>query len=362
MLSFYEIYQLREKKDHLIDKASWAPELKQKAKEFFNKHPNYENKVDWNNIKDMSWGNIQLIMNQAEDSSTKKKSAYKSGDLTKLWSNWVKKDEAKIWYSDANIIFVSPLSWECAKFMDSKNCYGTGAKWCIGWEKSPQHWNEYVFDNDNQFIMVYDNIIKDKWMIQIEHTAYIIWNALDQASMNDFGTLLEVAIEYDWNISKEECNSLDEIIKDNIKDIFSNLERPNIFDPEEYKDEIVEKMYLGILKKEIDPLDLENFITEMLLDYKGEMESDTYDLMDTAASWALEVLDDVRDNMFIKYRQNGVFPESEDFMIRIYIAKYDEDEGEAIFRSDLAMTKRDMEKRKGQQFLFEKIYNETKYI
>lgn len=40
---------LLENKDHLIDQLNLTPEQKEELKAFFKSHPNYENKIDWNN-------------------------------------------------------------------------------------------------------------------------------------------------------------------------------------------------------------------------------------------------------------------------------------------------------------------------
>lgn len=41
-------------------------------------------------------------------------------------------------------IFVVPLTWEACKFMDSFECGGAGAKWCLGYEKTDSYFRDYV--------------------------------------------------------------------------------------------------------------------------------------------------------------------------------------------------------------------------
>lgn len=127
-------------KDHLIDRVpSLTDEQKQKAKDFFKKYSNYENKIDWNKLKTLTWKDFESVFELANQSKSAKKS-----DVRSLFGG----DEFRIVNEDDNFIYVSPLTYEAAKFMDSYNCGGAGAKWCIGWNDSRRYWHKYRRDGD----------------------------------------------------------------------------------------------------------------------------------------------------------------------------------------------------------------------
>lgn len=51
--------------------------------------------------------------------------------------------------------FVQPLSYKCCVFMDSFECGGEGAKWCLGYEKTDSYWKNYCGNND-LFVFVFN--------------------------------------------------------------------------------------------------------------------------------------------------------------------------------------------------------------
>lgn len=54
-----------------------------------------------------------------------------------------------------NWIFVVPLTWEACKYADSSNCGGQGAKWCIGYEKTQNYFNDYIIGEGDWFILAF---------------------------------------------------------------------------------------------------------------------------------------------------------------------------------------------------------------
>ena len=82
----------------------------------------------------------------------------------------------KIYKETDDFLFVLPLTWEAAKFMDSSKC-GEGAKWCIGDKSSSMAWDHYTNPDEERefnrsaFVLlfnkhydpsIYDGIEKDK--------------------------------------------------------------------------------------------------------------------------------------------------------------------------------------------------------
>mgnify|MGYP002514763560 CR=1 FL=1 len=53
-------------------------------------------------------------------------------------------------------IFLSVLSYDAAKYCDSFECGGEGAKWCIGYEKDDGYWKNYVDDNRYLFVLAFN--------------------------------------------------------------------------------------------------------------------------------------------------------------------------------------------------------------
>jgi len=172
---------LQEKKDHIINK---LPTLNDKQKatvnDFFTKYPNYEKEVDWNKKQDLTYDFFKSIMAKQKGSRSSVKQAIKQ-DASLQFKSKLKPDEYKVLYKDHRYILVSPLSHRAAVFMNSFDCFGTGAKWCIGSSEEPCHWLKYVFDGSS-FVMAYDNVQKDKRMFQ--YTDYpdgncIVWHQDD---------------------------------------------------------------------------------------------------------------------------------------------------------------------------------------
>lgn len=68
-------------------------------------------------------------------------------------------------------VFVVPLNWEACKFMDSFECGGAGAKWCIGYEKSDAYFRDYT-EEGYLFVLAFRKTqtpVKDeiKYMIEL---------------------------------------------------------------------------------------------------------------------------------------------------------------------------------------------------
>ena len=143
---------LQEKKDHLINKTNMSLEEKQTLIDFFRKHPNYESKFDWQK-KDIKFEDFESIMQSQAESKSNIKNLSRTSDLTAVWNARKEKDFEILWY-DKTDIYVTPLSHECCVFMNSFDCYGTGAQWCIGTEDKNIYWKDYVMKNNFSIILI----------------------------------------------------------------------------------------------------------------------------------------------------------------------------------------------------------------
>lgn len=59
-------------------------------------------------------------------------------------------------FENDNWIFVVPMTHKACVFMDSFECGGQGAKWCIGQEDTSKHWEGYTRDNHHWFVMAFN--------------------------------------------------------------------------------------------------------------------------------------------------------------------------------------------------------------
>ena len=125
-------------KDRFIKKIDWngSSFTEQEVLDFFKSHANLENKIDWN--KSVDEQKAQII-NLIDETKTNKEN---KTDIKNLF----KSNEFRIVGEDDNFVYVAPLTWEACKFIDSYQCGGQGATWCIGWEKSDEYWSQYVDD------------------------------------------------------------------------------------------------------------------------------------------------------------------------------------------------------------------------
>ena len=357
MKTFEEIYQLRENKDHLIMKLSrLTNQEKDKVIAFFKNHPNLENKIDWND-KNLKISDFELLMKQAEKSrgNVKKQT---SKDLSVPFREFIKNKEAHLWYADDKVIFISPLSWKCAIFMDSFDCYGIGAKWCIGYEK-PDYWNEYVCDRRETFIFVYNAIKKQKYMIQRKWEEFNLWDAEDQKLINEAYDLKEVIENLHLpDIPEETLLSIIENINDEIDGIFYDCEheKDNLL---EISKELTNKYSELVMKGDIDPVYLYRDLINEFFSRCPNCDED--DILGEAEYITDEILCDIIDYCNEKYiNENQI---DQDFMFKLHLAKFADVDGEytkeqykeaeSKFKAAFSELNRQIEAKHGQKFLFE---------
>jgi hypothetical protein len=163
-----DFLKIQENKDHFIDKNdNLDSEQKDKVKEFIKSHPESEKKLDWNKSGSLTWKDFEQIFDDANNTKSAIKKATKENKRL-LFEN---KKNCKIIGENDKFIFVLPLSYKACVWMDSFDCGGAGAKWCIGYEKTTKYYKEY-FDDHIAFVLAVnkfpENIESDlKYMIQI---------------------------------------------------------------------------------------------------------------------------------------------------------------------------------------------------
>jgi len=135
-------------KARFINKADLTAEEKDKYIKFFNTHPNLDNLVKWQDPNDVTREKLESIYNMAIANSKEKKlsrqkyrQALDNGPAQLFLS---RPDDFKIIDENDKFLFVQVLTYEGAKFCDSPECGGQGAKWCIGYEKTDEYWKSYT--------------------------------------------------------------------------------------------------------------------------------------------------------------------------------------------------------------------------
>jgi hypothetical protein len=166
------------KKARIINKlTTLSAGEKEKAIAFFTGHPNYESHIDWNR-KNLTRGDFKKVFAKAAMSKKEQKRKAKA-DPALLFE----KQNCRIIEQTTEYIIVTPLDWKCAKFFNSFDCGGEGARWCIGDRRKYAHWNHYVNDG-NIFYLVYFTK-KFSWygrkmLIQYDSSELIAWTKYDE--------------------------------------------------------------------------------------------------------------------------------------------------------------------------------------
>lgn len=157
---------LREKKDHLIKKLNMPEDKKAKIIAFFEKHPNLENKIDWNR-KNLSWEDFEPLVNFRQE---KAKHVEKSIDFGEFKENI----DYQILHGNSKMNIIQPLTYEFEVWLQSNNELGPSTKWCIGYEKDSTLWDRYI--DHSTFVCFWNT--KRKIMAQINRDI-TFWNEQD---------------------------------------------------------------------------------------------------------------------------------------------------------------------------------------
>ena len=173
--NYYYLEKLLEKKDHLIKKlTSLTDEQKQQAIDFFNKHPNYENEIDWNR-KDLTWEDFDAVINKSRDTKSQIKKAVKKGiEGLQEGEDYIYLGTFK--YEGSDVDAYIPLNWKGSRVLASDQVPPllstvfdgfTGAKWCIAYQKTDQYWNSYTGRGDWFIFLLGEKVPTKKIAIQL---------------------------------------------------------------------------------------------------------------------------------------------------------------------------------------------------
>jgi hypothetical protein len=170
---------------------------KREITDFFTKHPNYENRIDWNS-RSLTYRDFEEALSLVKNSSQNVKPKIKT-DLRPVFE----KCNCEIIKETEDFLIVVPFDWECAVFFVSFKCGGERARWCIGESDNAAHWNDYL-TNKNVFFLVFfmkrDPVFEKKAAIQyhIEDGTCTLWlqNNIRLYKLSNIFKSLNIPIEF----------------------------------------------------------------------------------------------------------------------------------------------------------------------
>ena len=217
-----------ESKDYLIDKLDLEDYQKEELKVFFKKHPNFENKIDWNN-KDLQWVDFQDLI--AVEGKTKTQ-AKKKG-LEGLAEG---KDYEVVSQGQSDMgswIIYYPLNHKASQTLAStKTIPAIEGKWCISMNYA-SHWNEYTSKGIDFFFVFFfpegDNI-GAKFAVSRrpidESFEFIVFTSMDASLGNndDFEKEIDLSDDPDqWAPNNKDGFNYREALFKVLKDNFDTL-------------------------------------------------------------------------------------------------------------------------------------------
>ena len=148
-------FRFLEDKSHLINKLNMSLDQKIEVEEFFKAHPNYENKIDWNNRK-LTYEDFKPIL-ELEGKSKNSQKKYGLSGKAQIEDLEEGKDYQIVKVSDSSVngvpdfILYKVLTFKGSEVLAKPSTppEGVTGKWCIaGRNYSPgtrdQHWNDYT--------------------------------------------------------------------------------------------------------------------------------------------------------------------------------------------------------------------------
>jgi len=168
MINFLEI--LKEDKSHLIKRLNLNnPDLEQKYINHINK---YNPRIDWNLSKEKIIDQIEnsIMSKKSQELEKEGKKELKSGNILIPWKNREEND-FHLWYSNEEYVFISPLSFKCAEYIDT--IYNV--PYCI--TKSFTLWKRYICKDKNSFVFFYK---KDGFFSMLMRKSNGKWDIVDQ--------------------------------------------------------------------------------------------------------------------------------------------------------------------------------------
>lgn len=159
MSNLTDFFRLFENKDRLIDKLDLTDEQKAELKDFFQKHPNYENKIDWNR-KDLTYNDFEELLKLEGNTKSSQKKYGLSGKAQ--IEDLVEGKDYEVLVDKPNLTVYYPRNFKASEVLAKPTTAPEGitGKWCIaGKNYSPgtqdQHWKRYTQERHIDFFFVF---------------------------------------------------------------------------------------------------------------------------------------------------------------------------------------------------------------
>ena len=142
-MDFKQFYRmLTEKKDHIINRLEkLTDEQKKEIIDFFNKKPNLEGKIDWNN-KNLTYQDFEPIIKERSKTEVKK-AVNKSGIAGLVEGEDYRELPLKV-SGNTPVYAYLPLNYNASRLIASDKIGGCEGKWCTAYQKTDQYWNSYT--------------------------------------------------------------------------------------------------------------------------------------------------------------------------------------------------------------------------
>lgn len=168
---YNDFFRFLENKDRLIDKLDLTDDQKAELKVFFQKHPNYESKIDWNN-KSLQYKDFEeLLALEGNTKSARKK--YGISGKAQIEDLVEGEDYLVLAENDnefAHTVIYYPLTFKASEVLAKPTTppKGITGHWCIaGKNYSPgtqdQHWNLYTGNGTDFFFVFITDKVNENW-------------------------------------------------------------------------------------------------------------------------------------------------------------------------------------------------------
>lgn len=166
-----------ENKDHIINKlANLTSDQKEEVKLFFQKHPSYESKIDWND-KSLSYEDFESILALDGKSKTQAKKRGIEGLVEGVDYEYLGCGNSRDF---GNYTLYQPLTYLGSKTLASNKVppvKARGAQWCIAYQKTDQYWKDYT-NRGIQFVFILTEDTK---------YAVVLYSAKEEARIEIYG-------------------------------------------------------------------------------------------------------------------------------------------------------------------------------
>lgn len=181
-MRYSEFFKLMENKNRFIDaNTHLTDEQKIAIKAFFQKHPNYENRLDWNKFRDLTYDDFAPVLALEGKGSNQARKKGVEGLIEGKDYILIDRDET----SDGSpYVVYQPLNYYAARILASNKVLPkvpqryedegiSGAKWCIAYQQDRDYWDSHLLDSKEVFLFICgENIPTKKVAVSISTEEY----------------------------------------------------------------------------------------------------------------------------------------------------------------------------------------------